>query len=162
MMAKTIEITSTSDNPVAANLNLSRPESHVVQARITYRRGKRRFDVERGFYTDFASIPRRLWSLSGFSPLDRDTWLAAVAHDFNCVTDELDRWMGDVLFVLIMRGPATFNGRPMPRVGWWRAMAMYVAVRANSIYQAWKRPDNEQLTDQQETTEAAETIPENR
>jgi hypothetical protein len=138
-MGKTIEITSTSDCPIGANLNLSRPESHVTTSRIRYRRGKHKLDVERAFYTDFASIPRLLWWISGFAPLDRETWLAAVAHDWNCVHDELDRWMGDVLFVVIMRGPATFNGRPLPRVSLWRALAMYAAVRANSIYQGWKK-----------------------
>jgi late competence protein required for DNA uptake (superfamily II DNA/RNA helicase) len=37
--------------------------------------------VPTGFQTDLASIPRFLWSMPGFSPLDRNG-LPAVLHDF--------------------------------------------------------------------------------
>ena len=133
-----IEITSASDHPVAKKLFEVGHET-VAPILFSFPDGSE-VTVEKGFGTDLASIPRRLWCLGGFSPLDNpESTLAAVLHDRDCENPHVDRATADARFRQVLRGPATFNGRALPRMSWWRSLAFYLAVRINSEVVEWKR-----------------------
>ena len=94
--------------------------------------------VDAGFNFDGASIPRPLWWIGGFSPLDRDTLPAACVHDWLLAHPAImPRVMADAWFVSTLSG-ATLNGLSLPQTGQRRARWMYRAVRAWSIYCEWK------------------------
>ncbi len=77
--------------------------------------------VPEGFVTDYASVPRLLWSI--FPPAG-EYKRAAVVHDYLCTTKTCSRFMADAVFREAMRELG------VPR---WRRIAMYYAVRAYSI-----------------------------
>jgi len=74
--------------------------------------------VERGFVTDFASVPRIFWA---FYPPHGSYALAAVVHDYLCVT----RTRSSVEAARIFREAMEVLGVP-----WARRQLLYAAVRA--------------------------------
>lgn len=74
-------------------------------------------DIIKGFVTDFASVPRRLWSVV-------DPWgkplLAAVTHDYLYWSGRYPRAVADGVFLLLME---------RLEVPLWRRRVMYRAVR---------------------------------
>lgn len=73
--------------------------------------------VPAGFETDFASIPRPLWSI--FPPAG--AWAeAAVVHDYLCGLPNVSRFLGDAIFRELMAR----LGVPL-----WKRVVMYYAVR---------------------------------
>lgn len=79
-----------------------------------------------GFVTDFASVPRCLWSI--FPPQD-DYSRAAILHDYLYCIKVCSRFLADALFREAMR---LLN---VPR---WKRVVMYYAVRFGGR-SAWKR-----------------------
>ena len=77
------------------------------------------FTLHKGFYSDGASIPRYLWSSIG-SPFHPQFIPAALYHDYLYFTGCVSREEADKEFYRLLR----LNG-----VGWFRAKAMYNAVR---------------------------------
>lgn len=73
--------------------------------------------VQKGFQTDFASIPRGLWNI--LPKLDRHL-LAAVLHDYLYKTALVSRPEADAIFLDAMRDLG---------VPGWKRWAMYLAVR---------------------------------
>ena len=73
--------------------------------------------VPAGFRTDFASVPRALWSVvppwGRYGP-------AAIVHDWLYATHETSRPLADSVFLEAMTSL---------RVAWWRRWAMWGAVR---------------------------------
>ena len=73
--------------------------------------------VPKGFITDFASVPRFLWSI--FPPWDK-YGKAAVLHDYLYSYQIFERKICDRIFYEAM----TVLGVP-----WWKRKVMYLAVR---------------------------------
>ncbi len=78
--------------------------------------------VPAGFVTDFASVPRFLWFI--FPPMGTYN-PATVLHDYLCKMEGYPRFMADAIFREAMRELG---------VPWWRRVAMYLGVRAYSIF----------------------------
>lgn len=79
--------------------------------------GRARIVVPRGFSTDFASVPRVLWSVA--PPIGRHT-MAAVVHDWLYYKKIGSRKWADLVFYEAMKRSST---------GWWRRQIYYRAVR---------------------------------
>ena len=73
--------------------------------------------VPRGFQTDFASVP---WFFRRIFPQDGQWTLAAVVHDYLCVSKRWDYKVGALVFR---------EGMLDLFVPKWKAHAMYLAVR---------------------------------
>lgn len=135
-----VKIKSVTDNPIGIDLwYQSTPEKQfVTTAAISYSiNGNTRW-VDAGYHFDGASVPRPLWWISGFSPLDRDTLLAACLHDALLDFSSMPRVMADAWFVSVLCG-ATLNGRSLPQCSQRRARLMYIAVRFWSILSGFLR-----------------------
>jgi Protein of unknown function (DUF1353) len=110
--------------PIAVNHLMNGHPPFVTLCPIVFRLGEHRLPVPRGFQFDGASVPRWLWWLKGFSPLDRSI-VAALAHDWLCEHPEiLPRVVGDAIFISLLRRSG---------ISEWRATLMYLAVRAWSV-----------------------------
>jgi hypothetical protein len=83
---------------------------------------ERIISIEKGFRTDFASIPRVFRPI--VSPLGRHG-KAAVLHDFLCASKIVSRKEADELFLEAMEAL---------EVGWLKRQTMYRAVRLYSIF----------------------------
>ncbi len=81
----------------------------------------RAFDIYKGFRTDFASVPRVLWSII---PPNGLYGKAAVVHDYLCETKIVSRKNADKIFLEAMK---------VLGVSWWKRNLMYRSVRAYSI-----------------------------
>lgn len=129
-----IRILTTVPNPFAVDHYAKK--QFVLQADVVFIYGENKLTVPRGYHFDGASIPRLLWSLSGMCPGDRETMLAACAHDWICDNpEELPRVVGDSIFLSILWGPVVLNGKPIKsQIGHLRAILMYTAVR---LYGWW-------------------------
>lgn len=104
---------------------------YVTLTKIVFRYGKHRLVIDAGYEFDGASIPQILWWIPGFSPVGLHLW-AALAHDWICDhPDELDRVIGDAIFVSLLKHTG---------VRWYRRVPMYVAVRSWSIFRGVKSP----------------------
>lgn len=86
--------------------------------------------VPEGFVTDFASVPRILWSLF---PTTGEYSSAALVHDYLYGSHNLSRFLADAIFRAIMRQ----QGVPL-----WKCMAMYLGVRIGGYF-AWKNNQSE-------------------
>ncbi len=86
-----------------------------------------RYTVPQGFCTDFASVPRVLWSLVG-NPVGRYA-AAAVLHDWLYATAPVDRARADALFLEAMG---------VLGVRWSQRWALYLGVRLGG-WLAWRR-----------------------
>ena len=76
--------------------------------------------VPKGFETDFASVPRLLWSL--FPPYGKHG-KAAVIHDYLYLLvrrRKFSRAVADAIFLAAMKDL---------KVAWWKRYTMYLAVR---------------------------------
>lgn len=88
---------------------------------LTYRGNRESFTVERGFITDFASVPRLfVWLLPSYG----DYTKAAILHDYLCKKKPVDRADADGLFRRAMREL---------EVSFARRWMMWAAVRAASF-----------------------------
>lgn len=85
-----------------------------------------RITVPIAFRTDFASVPRPLWSV--FPKTGRHQ-KAAVIHDYLYAHNGVTRAQADAVFCEAMETSG---------VGWWTRNAMYAAVRAGGG-QTWGR-----------------------
>lgn len=103
-------------------------ESFIVATGGRGRRG-RILGVPRGFVTDFASVPRLLWTL--LPPWGRYT-AAAVVHDWLYFAQVTTRAEADWVFLELMRRGG---------VAWCVRWAMYSGVRAGG-WVAWGRHGN--------------------
>lgn len=74
-------------------------------------------DVPEGFVTDFASVPRPLWSIF---PPDGKYSQAAVLHDYCYCHHTYNRKKCDQVFLEAME---------VLKVSWWKRRLMYRAVR---------------------------------
>lgn len=102
---------------------------YVTLCPIQFQRGNKSMLVPQGYEFDGASIPSILWWIPGFSPIGLHLW-AALAHDWICDhPDELDRVIGDAIFVSLLKHT---------EVPWYRRIPMYAAVRIWSIYRGIK------------------------
>jgi len=121
-----VNITAELAFPIAVNHRMNGGgKPFVTLCEIRYQRGMIDLRIPAAYYFDGASIPRLLWIVRGFSPLDR-TILAALIHDF--LTDNpqiLDRVISDAVFVAVLRHSG---------IGPVRAKLMHVAVRAWSYW----------------------------
>ena len=88
-------------------------------------RGGRSFQVPRGFVTDFASVPRALWSL--IPPWGKHGQ-AAVLHDYLYQEQPTSRGKADKLLLEACK---------VLGVAGWRRWAIYAGVRAGG-WLAWK------------------------
>jgi len=73
--------------------------------------------VPRGFITDFATVPRFLWTI--FPPWDK-YGKAAVIHDYIYKTERFSRFLCDSIF---------FEAMTVLKVPTWKKELMYLAVR---------------------------------
>jgi hypothetical protein len=89
---------------------------------LVYEGNKDRFVVERGFITDFASVPKAFWNL--VPPYGRYT-KAAVVHDFFYRIKPISREDADGIFRRIM----TELG-----VSWITRNIMYASVRLGGFF----------------------------
>jgi hypothetical protein len=94
--------------------------------------------LPKGYRWNGADIPQLFWTLIGVSPTDRRSIIASGFHDLGCEDDDTPQVMADSNFVTLLR-PFRFvqvgnGGHDQRGVGRARATAMYVAVRAYSIF----------------------------
>ena len=75
--------------------------------------------VRAGFITDFASIPKVLFSVFGGAATGKFR-KAAVCHDYLYHTQQLSRGQSDMIFLILMIADD---------VPYWKAYLMYAAVR---------------------------------
>lgn len=120
-------VLSECDYPIGVNHTLASGKPFVTRCKVTFRRGTSlHLEIDAGYEFDGASVPRPLWILKGFSPLDRSI-IAALFHDFCCDRpDELDRVIADAVFVTLLKHSG---------VGCVRRWAMYKAVR---MWSCWR------------------------
>lgn len=85
--------------------------------------------VPKGFRTDFASVPRCLWSI--FPPYGKHT-VAAIVHDFLYATHLTTREKADLIFLELMK---VYNVNPVKR------KLMYLAVKyfGEPAYKQYKK-----------------------
>jgi hypothetical protein len=131
-----VKIKAAIDAPISVNLFDGPPFETVCEIMYCIN-GEHRI-VPAGFAFDGATIPRFLWSLAGFSPLDRDTLLSSCIHDWLLTRRSMPRVMADAWFVSTLSG-ASLNGRNLPQCGPKRARLMYAGVRAWSILSGFLR-----------------------
>lgn len=86
--------------------------------------GKVVLTVPKGFVTDFASVPRPLWSI--FPPMGKYS-LAAIFHDYLYACGLLSRKGADKLFLVLMKHLG---------VPYWKRQSMYWGVRLGG-WVAW-------------------------
>lgn len=96
------------------------PKKFVTIVPVSYSNPLVKLEIPRGFQTDLASVPRFLWSIPGFSPMDVNA-RAALVHDVIYQQQQVDREIADALFLSIMRA----DGVSLPV-----RTLMYLAVRA--------------------------------
>ncbi len=77
--------------------------------------------IRKGFRTDFASVPRPLWSI--IPPVGL-YGKATVVHDWLCVSKIVSRKDADKIFLEAMK---------VLGVSWWKRNLMYRSVRAYAI-----------------------------
>ena len=120
-------------NPIAVNDEaLNGSDFFVTQCEIVYRYGAHSLPIPRRFIFDGASIPRRLWGLKGFSPLEVHLW-AALPHDFICEHPEvLPRGIGDAIFGHILDQIAREK-----KLASKQALEMFWAVRLYTRLKEW-------------------------
>jgi len=82
--------------------------------------------VEKGFMTDFASVPRIFWAI--ISPIDTHA-KAAVIHDYCYYYAPYNRKISDQIFHEALK---VLNVPP------WKVWCMYRGVRIGSWYAWWK------------------------
>lgn len=82
---------------------------------------ERRWVVPTGFVTDFASIPRLFWRVTGH-PIDKHHRYAALLHDYlySVGGDEDDRKYADKLYRRMLEASG---------MGWWSAWMEYKVLR---------------------------------
>lgn len=119
---------SNCDYPIGVNHSRTEGKPFVVLCTVTFHKGKAlHVEVPVGYQFDGASVPRPLWVLKGFSPLDRSI-LAALFHDFLVDhPDELDRVIADAVFVSLLKHSG---------VGCFRRWVMFKGVRLWSTWRA--------------------------
>ena len=102
-----------------------------LQQGFSYCVGKENSDeiikIEKGFITDFASIPRLFWTIIGHPTGVYGK--AAVVHDYLYATQIMTRRRSDAIFLEAMK---------VLKVSWWRRRTMWFAVRAWA-WTAWNR-----------------------
>lgn len=118
------------DFPVHLSLDVSEDGPFEVQS-VT---------VPKGFVTDFASVPRLFHAI--FPPMGR-YGVAALVHDYLCVTKPVSRKQADQAFYSLMRRN---NVKP------WKAKVMYAAVRLYAILTGADRDRNDQPADSSQST----------
>ena len=120
-------------NPIAVNdEEFDGSKYFVTQSEIVYRYGQHALAIPARYPFDGASIPRRLWGLKGYSPLEIHIW-AALPHDYICEHPEvLPRGIGDAIFDHILGQLA--SERKLARR---QALEMYWAVRLYTRLKAW-------------------------
>jgi hypothetical protein len=133
MLRYPVRIKAAIDAPISVDLFADKPFTTACEVMYGIN-GEHRI-VPAGFNFDGATIPRCMWSLAGFSPLDRDTLLAACIHDWLLSRKSMPRVMADAWFVSVLSG-ATLNGRSLPQCSQRRARLMYAGVRFWSIASA--------------------------
>lgn len=121
-------VLSECDDPIAVNLSATDDKPFKTKCKVTFRRGKSlHLEIDAGYTFDGASVPRPLWILKGFGPLDK-TIIAALFHDYCCDNpDELDRVIADAVFVTLLKHSG---------VGCVRRWLMFKAVRLWSTWRA--------------------------
>lgn len=82
---------------------------------------QKRIVIDKGFETDFASIPRVFYSV--LPPVGR-YGVAALVHDYLCVTTYVSRKDADKVFYSIMKESGVKR---------WKRKVMYCCVRAYAI-----------------------------
>jgi len=87
------------------------------------------YTAEELFHTDGASIPKWLWSLVG-GPLSGKYAKSAVIHDKLCRSGIVPRKKADKIFLEAMKADG---------VAFWKRRAMYMAVRAYSMWVRGKK-----------------------
>lgn len=103
---------------------------------VSIRFGDHIWVLRRGFQWNGADIPRFWQWVLGIDQHDPRVALASAFHDDVCNKaneGHMLRVVGDAIFVSLLM-PIYFNGRAMPGVGTWRAIAMYAGVRAYSVW----------------------------
>jgi hypothetical protein len=121
-----IEIVARLDHPIGVNHEMNGGKPFVTLCVVTYRIGMAVVRVEKGYKFDGASIPRLLWWIRGFSPVDR-TILAALVHDYCCDNPNLvERVIADAVFLSVLKASG---------VGFVRRWLMWRAVR---IWSSWR------------------------
>lgn len=88
--------------------------------------------LPKGYRWNGADIPRFFWTLLGISPTDRRSIIASGFHDRGTESPHIPQVMADSVFVSLLK-PILFNGRRLRGVGRFRAVLMYMAVRAYSM-----------------------------
>lgn len=90
--------------------------------------------VQSGFVTDFASIPKMFWSIIG-SPLSGEYATASLIHDALYASEAYSRAECDRLFLVQMEAD---------NVAYWKRTLMYYAVRVGGYF-VWKRHTKESI-----------------
>lgn len=130
-----VVVSSDLDQPIERTLFCKK--RYRTLCAVTFQFGSHKEVVPAGYYFDGPTIPRPLWVIAGLSPLDDETVLPSLIHDWICDNpDVLPRVMGDGLFVTAM-SVMVFNGRVVRGVPRWRRIPMYLAVRAWTTYVEW-------------------------
>lgn len=104
---------------------------------VSVRCGYQTWILRRGYQWNGADIPRFWQFLLGVDRYDPRAALASAFHDQVCEAanqGHVLRVVGDAIFISLLM-PITFNGRLLPGVGKWRAIAMYAGVR---LYSVWR------------------------
>jgi len=86
-----------------------------------------RIDVPAGFLTDFASVPRLLWT---FFPRWGRYGNAAVIHDFLYWERSRGKWESDKIFLEAME---------VLKVSWFTRHLMFLAVVVGGLWTWWRR-----------------------
>lgn len=101
------------------------PEQFILNKELKYRGARDIFIVPKNFITDFASVPKLLWSI--FPPYGKHL-KAAVLHDFLYVVHMVSRKDADGLFYRTMKeSGVTWRARPM-----WQAVRLFGGKAFNS------------------------------
>lgn len=131
-LARCVWVYSSLKQPIERSLFVDK--RYTCKCPIDVRWGKQRMLIEQGYAFDGPTTPRMFWGITGFSPLDDETVLPSLVHDYCCDhPEEMPRVMADGLFVSAMTC-LVFNGQTVRAVPKWRRVPMYLAVRAYSVW----------------------------
>jgi hypothetical protein len=113
-------------DPSAAKPYRTRCEIRVTQ-------GESESWLPAGYHWNGADIPKLFWAILGVCQYDPRVLIASGFHDRGTESVVTPQTKADSDFITLLR-PIVFNGKVVQGVGEWRAIAMYAAVRAYSMF----------------------------
>jgi hypothetical protein len=132
-----VVVQSSLRQPIERTLFGKKP--YTTRCPISYQFGRMEILVPQGYAFDGPSIPRLFWWMTGLSPMDDETLLPSLIHDYICDNPEVaPRVVGDGVFVTAL-SCSVWNGRTVRGVPRCRRMLMYLAVRLWSASKQWRR-----------------------